>query len=164
MSNAVDILFFGGPHHGMIHCAQRPLTGTYTVPAADGEFVYEHRQHIRMMQRYHIAVLAGVDPSQEDVDELIDARGFNPAWDLHVRVEQTPDGGRCMTSAWIPTPDEVERIRAGRVFQALAQQPSADLCIDEGCPHHGTPHVCVNDLPPAEALAATLAAQQGGAS
>lgn len=34
-----------------------------------------------------------------------------------------------------------------------AQQDKEDLCIDEGCPHHGTPHVCITrvaqpQLPP----------------
>lgn len=39
--------------------------------------------------------------------------GMDTCNDLHVNVQEH-HGVRIMTSAWIPTPDEVERIKAGQ--------------------------------------------------
>ena len=33
-------------------------------------------------------------------------------------------------------------------------QPVKQLCEDEGCPHHGTPHVCINTAKPAQPMSA----------
>lgn len=38
--------------------------------------------------------------------------GVDNCNDLHVRVEEQ-DGVRVMTSAWMPTPDELRRLNAG---------------------------------------------------
>lgn len=34
--------------------------------------------------------------------------------DLHVRQDRYPDGSSALVSAWMPTPDELQRLNAGQ--------------------------------------------------
>lgn len=80
MSNAIDILFVGGPKHGHLICAPLPNSSTYSVPGADGEFVYQYRKHIYAMQQYNIAVLQGVAVRDDEINDLIVALRFPSDW------------------------------------------------------------------------------------
>jgi hypothetical protein len=60
---------------------------------------------------------------------------FTPA-NTYVR----PDNGRQQCRAC-----QRARNRAYKRRKRLADRREApQLCVDEGCPHHGTPHVCID--------------------
>ena len=47
---------------------------------------------------------------------------------------------------WFPGMPEAFRKEALRIATPPAAQPAPHLCDDEGCPHHGTPHECVQPV------------------
>lgn len=73
MSNAVDILLVDGPHSGVVLCQPKPVPETITHAGA----TYTTDTY----EQIHIAVY---DPENivADIDELIEASGLTPSWDL----------------------------------------------------------------------------------
>jgi hypothetical protein len=46
-----------------------------------------------------------------------------------------------------PVPGQFSRMVA-EMTRKIEEAAKSDLCEDEGCPHHGTPHICVNSILP----------------
>lgn len=68
--------------------------------------------------------------TRQEIKEILLRSGFSE--------RQQPDGGTDLNPYVYEGVEEILR-------QTLTRVNAAPLCEDEGCPHHGTPHVCVNN-------------------
>ena len=87
MSNAIDILHVGGPKDGVVVCTPRPAVKFYEYDVIEGGvYAYERIQHARDGFYSHVAIPAtegAENPTDEDINNAIDAYGFTPGWDIN---------------------------------------------------------------------------------
>ncbi len=85
MSNAVDILFIGGPNHNVMYDVPKPYVSSYPMDfPSTGIVFYERRSfHHTNGKQYHVAVLLDSGLTDAYIEAMIDAYGMTPSWDLN---------------------------------------------------------------------------------
>lgn len=87
---------------------------------------YSAGEMAKIDERHARHVLAQVEVVEDEPECLCGACSLqeDPQWSVKLNI----DWGRVVTK------------------EMGSEQPSLELCQDEGCPHHGTPHVCVSGI------------------
>lgn len=78
MTNAVDILLVGGPAHGRMVCARRPVSANIDALTSGGIAVYK----TEAFGRYWIARAVDLGITDEEVEAAIAYVNLQPSWDL----------------------------------------------------------------------------------